>query len=100
MCKLGEKLQIKKIGVWLVNSILIGKLTGMHVYVQWLFLATSFSCVFLGSWCMHVSTVQNSIAEHSLKWRWLGMVEFELEDWLYLCAKIVGLVMVKVETDS
>lgn len=28
---------------------------------------------------------------------WLNL---NLKDWLYLCSKIVGLVMVKVETDS
>lgn len=63
-----ENYRSQKIEVWLVNSILIGKLTGMHVYAQWLFLATSFSCVVLGSWCIHVFTVQNAITEESLKW--------------------------------
>lgn len=73
----------------------------MDVYIQWLFLATSFSCVFLGSWCMHVFTVQNAITEQSefglLGLEWLN---FNFKDWLYLCAKIVALVTVEVETDS
>lgn len=73
----------------------------MHVYVQWPFLATSFSCVsgqlvyacFYSPECYHRAVSEMGLSD--LEW-----LNLNLKDWLYLFAKLVGLVMVKIEADN